>query len=135
MEILKSHKPYVGCWYPGQCNPQPVELIIDGRTDEVSFAYWPEISAGCYAAAFNGYRTVFTFPAEIVTAEEFEEFVEENRDLIELLLASYSERYDGQNYRGQWDSSLVDELTRQMNDFTPSLWFDEETREVVEVNP
>ena len=127
----KEPSEYVGEWYPGQCQAQSVYLLLgDGDTE---YRTTP-LGGGCSIDLWNGIHERVYFNCRVLSVEECEQFVEDNKELIEKIFESYTEKYDGSNYKGFWNQDLVDELQRKADEFEGEFdfWEDEDEEEVEE---
>ncbi len=118
---------YIGEWYDGQCFPQPLYLLVEGREQTVDITEGA-CGGGCSSAVFNNLDLRFELPCSVLSFDEAEQLIKDLQPDIDALLATYEEYYDGNNYAGRWGEDEIDILERVIDNlgFESDLFFDDQ---------
>lgn len=116
---------YIGHWYQGQHNAQPVYLEIEAGENPI-IDYDSEIGGAVPEAVWNNRILRIQLPSRIYSDAEAEEILEDFKEEISALEDSYNERWTGQNHMGSWDYDLEDKLREKLSKRTSLLWWDSE---------
>jgi hypothetical protein len=111
-EVFENN--FIGCWYPGQCVPQEINLYVPNNCDPYIW-HDPNIGSGCSPDQFHKRELIFNLQCDILTIEEAEEIIKSHIELIDKLKQSYQEKWDGHNDVGEWNEELIEELQESLN--------------------
>ncbi len=106
--------------YKSQVNAQDLYLEIDPELDFDSGVFIEsnaEIGGSVPSRIFHRRALRFKFQPEICSRDEAAGFISDNTDLINSLIASYDEGWDGNNFVGKWDESLIEKLQESCDGF------------------
>ena len=112
-ETVIPSNEHVGLWYDGQCNPQKLYLYIhssEPAEDAEIFAREDIGNNSMPADVFHGKMLRLPMIYTVYTCKRAREIEAELVPLIQELLESYEERWNGNNYVGNWDEELVEKL-------------------------
>ncbi len=127
-----EHSGYIGKWYPGQYQAQPLYFEVHKDSD-VEIGYNPENGTPGYV--FNGHATRFYFGKGVISHDEAEAIIEDLKELAEQLLESHEENYNRSNYIGYWDREVEEKIEQYLLNFESELmWVDENDLDEEEID-
>lgn len=119
---------YIGYWYDGQTQPQPLYIELDGENQTYQVDWGCEIGNAVPEGVWHSRRLRIGLPYQILTDREASEIITENEADLKAILESYAETKRNGNTVGTWDDDLVMDLTFKLMEpqIEPELgWFEE----------
>lgn len=126
----KTHEEiidYIGNWYSGQTQPQPVVIYLDGENEKI----WIKtacIGGGMSQREWHGEIISFKLPQRCYSEKEAEDIIEILEPTIKKLFESYESQQVDTYLQGNWDEDLIEKLQKEIEkgDFECELFFDVE---------
>ncbi len=120
---------YTGQWYERQAKPQPIFLRFGD--DDNSSEFDTEVLGGGYSPDewHNRHLRIYFPKCAVITCDEEDQFLFENKELIQSIYDSYEEtRNSNGESQGGWNRDLVEKLEKIAEEFQSefSFWDDEE---------
>ena len=107
--------------YPGQFRHQSAYIELDPSDKTLRCDWNGEIGNAVPFSVYHGRVLRFSFPP-FTKLQDVRDTMKAIAPACAKLVASYDEKWDGNNWRGQWDEQILDTVQRRIWALSPEVY-------------